>query len=165
MGNKQKRLLLIGAVFVIVILLIFFWWLRQMNKRTEVKQEPLPTETVIPTVDTSVKVTLEPIKTGEVKLVINNPPAGTQLVEFEMSYSTASSEAGGGTGLEGSFGRCYLIKTRWECGEGDSNGRKIILGTCSSGTCRYHKVIGPVSIRLRFSGSYGEKIFEKDFSI
>jgi len=43
--------------------------------------------------------------------------------------------------------------------------KKITLGTCSSGKCVYHEVVGKIKVSLKFTGSYGEKIFEKEYEL
>jgi hypothetical protein len=64
------------------------------------------------------------------------------------------------------IGKCFKTERFWQCGEEDAyGGRKIVLGTCSSGTCRYHNILGPIKLNLKFTGSYGEKIYEKEFKI
>jgi hypothetical protein len=76
-------------------------------------------------------------------------------------------EGEGGSVSQGAIGKCVEIKGLWECGseEPGGQGRKIVLGTCSSGTCRYHNIVGDVKVFMKFTGDYGSKVFEKEFSL
>jgi len=166
---KEKKNLVIAFLLLVLVVIIGFVFL---NKKPAKKTSPtvvVPTEELIPTVDSSVKVEFKPLKKGEVILKVSNEPKNTKQIDFELSYqvvNTDVAEGGEGTVEQGAIGKCYQIKSFWECGEvNNSGGRKIILGTCSSGTCRYHNIVGAIKVVLKFSGSYGEKIFEKEFTI
>ncbi len=151
MKPEQKKYLIIGAV--LIVLFIIGYWLLAKNKppKTENK-EALPTEVLIPTIDDSVRVSLTDIGNGkEVALNIINAPKGTESVDYELSYNTAQQ------GLQGVIGTIVSGETNYE--------KKITLGTCSSGTCVYHQVVGKIKLGLKFNGSYGEKVFEKEYSI
>ena len=150
MKPEQKKYLMVGGIVVILLVVGFFVFGRTKQTKTDDK-EPLPTEMVIPTVDSSVKVSLEDAGNGkEVTLKIENAPSGTDSVDYELSYNTAKQ------GLQGVIGTLT---------ESDSYEKKITLGTCSSGTCVYHEVVGKIKLSLKFSGSFGEKVFEKEYSI
>jgi hypothetical protein len=152
MKPEQKKYLIIGAV--LILLFIIGYWLLAKNKppKTENK-EALPTEVLIPTIDNSVRVSLTDLGNGkEVALKIVNVPKGTESVDYELSYNTAQQ------GLQGVIGTINVSgETSYE--------KKITLGTCSSGTCVYHQVVGKIKLSLKFNGSYGEKVFEKEYSI
>ena len=168
---KKKNYLLV--VFVILVFLgLTFLFLNNKNfSKKEVLLGPtLSTEALIPTVDSSVKVEFKPLKKGEVSLTISSEPKGTEAIDFELTYKTLNNdvlEGGEGGAVEqGVIGKCFKTERFWQCGEEDANGgRKIVLGTCSSGTCRYHNILGPIKLNLKFTGSYGEKIYEKEFKI
>ena len=111
------------------------------------------TEEVIPTVDSSVEVTLESaLGNKEVTLSINNIPKNTKTIDYELSYQTEKQ------GLQGVIGTIKLDNEK-------SYQKKLTLGTCSSGTCVYHTVIGKIKLNLRFTGDYGERVFEKEVSL
>jgi len=165
---RQKKYILV--VFFLVFLGLTFLLLN--NKRFSKKETSgpvLPNETLIPTVDSSVRVEFKPLKKGEVLLTISNEPKGTEAIDFELSYKTLNNdvtEKEESVVEQGVIGRCYQFERFWQCGEEDTGGRrKIVLGTCSSGTCRYHNIVGPIKLNLKFTGSYGEKIYEKEFKI
>jgi len=118
------------------------------------EEELLPTEVVIPTVDKSVAIDLVSSSLGrEVVLQIKNIPAGTETVEYELSYQTKQQ------GLQGVIGTVELKSDQSEVD------KRLTLGTCSSGTCIYHQVVGKVRLNLRFTGDYGDKVFEKEYQL
>jgi hypothetical protein len=168
---KKKKYLLVFFVILVFLGLTFLFLNNKSFSKKEVSLGPtLPTEAVIPTVDSSVKVEFKPLKKGEVALTISNEPKGTEAIDFELTYKTLNNdilEGGEGGAVEqGVIGKCFKTERFWQCGEeGAYGGRKIVLGTCSSGTCRYHNVLGPVKLNLKFTGIYGEKIYEKEFKI
>lgn len=151
MKPEQKKYLMIAGV--VIVLLVIGYWLFGRTKQTKTdNKEPLPTEMVIPTVDDSVKVSLEDAGNGkEVILKIENAPSGTESVDYELSYNTAQQ------GLQGVIGTLTDSDSGYE--------KEITLGTCSSGTCVYHELVGKIKLSLKFSGSFGEKVFEKEYSI
>lgn len=151
----QNKLYLIIAGVVLVIGVVGF-------AMTAKKQAP-PTPTTetaaeeemdepIPTVDASVGVELEAINSKrEAQITVTNAPKGTESIDVEMSYETADKS------LEGVIGE---IKVK------DGKGMdKFTLGTCSSGTCRYHDITSEIKLFLKFNGDYGEQIFEKSYKI
>ena len=151
---KNKKTIIIGIVVVLIIVGIFYF----MNKRTQTQtnkdQGVTPTEALIPTVDSSVKVTLEPSKGNkEVTLTLEGIPQNTNTIEYSLSYMTKSQ------GLQG------LIGTITTSSGESSYEKSLTLGTCSSGTCVYHEVVGNIKMELKFSGSYGDKVMTKEFSL
>jgi len=151
MKPEQKKYLMIAGIAIVLLVVGFLIFGRNKQTKTDNK-EPLPTEMVIPTVDQSVRVSLTDAGSGkEVLLSISNVPGGTESVDYELSYNTAQQ------GLQGVIGTIT--------GPEDSYEKKLTLGTCSSGTCVYHQVVGKIKLSLKFNGSYGEKVFEKEYSI
>jgi len=151
MKPEQKKYLMIGGI-VLVLLVVGFFVFNRNKSQTEEEKEPLPTEMVIPTVDDSVQVNLKDAGNGkEVILTIENAPNGTESIDYELSYNTAQQ------GLQGVIGTISESSDSYE--------KKLTLGTCSSGTCVYHEVVGKIKLSLKFNGSYGEKVYEKEFSI
>ena len=150
---KKKNFLIIGAVLSFLIIFIIIGLL---NKRERTTNNNLitPTEFIIPTVDSLVKINLEPLVEGkEILLTIANIPENTRSIDYELSYQTAKQ------GLQGVIGTIELLRNekKYE--------KKITLGTCSSGTCVYHQVVGKIKLTLKFNGDYGEKIFEKSYQL
>ncbi|MDO8609001.1 MAG: hypothetical protein Q7R95_00475 [bacterium] len=150
--DKKKKLLFCGLIVVVLIVVGALFILN--NKSNKAVSKPTVNdsqELVIPTVDSSVIVDLSSSIAGkEVVLKINGIPASTTSFEYQLSYQTKQQ------GFQGVTGTVSSIK--------DSSFEKTIkLGTCSSGTCVYHQVVGTIKVTLRFTGSYGDKIFEKDF--
>lgn len=149
--NKRGALVL-GGIIVVVLLFGGVFLLRKGSTKTATSPEQ-PTEAVVPTIDNSVQVDLTSSSGGkEVVLAVKNIPQGTQTIDYELSYQTKQQ------GLQGVIGTITL--------NNESQYQKTItLGTCSSGKCVYHEVVGKIKLSLKFTGSYGEKIFEKDYEI
>ncbi len=151
--GTNKRYLIIGIVVVFLLIGIVGFVIKRNQIPNSAINQPSPTEEVIPTIDSSVVVDLISLSTGrEVQLTIGKIPSGTSTIDYELSYQTAKQ------GLQGVIGTITLNK------ESDYK-KNLTLGTCSSGTCIYHQVIGKINLTLKFNGSYGERIFEKDFEI
>ncbi|OQY65030.1 hypothetical protein B6D29_04485 [Microgenomates bacterium UTCPR1] len=152
MKSEHKKIVLIGGLVLVLLIVGFFLFGRNKVSHEQVTQTE-PTEEVLPTVDSSVKVALVSLSGNhEVSLKVSNLPNGTESIDYELSYQTASQ------GLQGVLGTVMTEnKSDME--------KKLTLGTCSSGTCVYHQVVGKINLTLKFSGRYGEKIFEKEFSL
>ncbi len=152
MKLRKLQLVLIG-ITIVILFLIGVLIVRGMKPSQKETQTLQPTETVIPTLDSSVKVDLTSSLGGkEVVLEIKDIPATTQTIDYELSYQTKQQ------GLQGVIGTITLDKeSKYE--------KRITLGTCSSGKCVYHEVVGKVKLTLKFTGDYGDKIFEKEYEI
>ncbi len=154
--DKNRKVIIAGGVVLVILLLVaakvFF-----LNKSASTVQNgtnALPTEELIPTVDPSVKIDLVATVPGkELTLTVSNLPEGTTDVEYSLSYETVKQ------GIQGVIGTVSTAD-----GETEYT-KELTLGTCSSGTCVYHDVDGPIRLSLKFNGSYGERIFEKDFNL
>lgn len=151
--NRQQ--IIVGAVILVTLIVVLIIGSKFMTKNKNVEEKKANLEEinqdVIPTVSSSVGVTLEKATDGkEIILSVANIPSGTQSIDYELSYQTAKQ------GLQGVIG---TISTTGE----SKYEKKITLGTCSSGTCVYHEVVGKIKLSLKFSGDYGERIFEKEF--
>lgn len=152
--NNKKNVIAGGVIVGVLVLLALFSFLNRKPQVANNSVSITPTQAVIPTVDSSVKVTLESTtQNKETTLAVNGIPKGTTSIEYELSYNTASQ------GLQGVIGTIELKK-----GESEVE-KELTLGTCSSGTCVYHSVVGAIQVSLKFNGSYGEKIFEKEFEL
>lgn len=117
----------------------------QVQKKEEVD--------AIPTVDSSTVVTLKSLQGNkEILLEGRGVPNGTSSIDYELSYDTK------GQGKQGVIGTISAIT-------GSSFEKQMTLGTCSSGRCVYHEVIGSIQVTLKFTGEYGEKILVKEFSL
>jgi len=154
--DKNKIKIIVGAVVVVLVLLVGSkMFIFNKSGKTEQKTEVIPTEILIPTVDSSVKVQLRSATAGrDVTLSIVGVPNGTTSMEYSLSYNTAKQ------GIQGVIGTVNSADIKSKAYTKD-----LTLGTCSSGTCVYHEVDGPISLSLKFNGSYGEKIFEKEFNL
>ena len=125
----------------------------QKKPQPQVQQPKKEELGAIPTVDASVLVTLTALQ-GNKEMVLKGTsiPNGTTSVDYELSYDTK------GQGKQGVIGTITEIKD-------NSIEKQMTLGTCSSGRCVYHEVIGAIQVTLKFTGEYGEKILAKEFSL
>lgn len=152
MKLKKPQLVLIGGTIIVLLLVgnLIVKGMKPVQKRSEDVQ---PTEAIIPTLDSSVKVDLTSSLGGkEVMLEIKHIPTDTRTIEYELSYQTRQQ------GLQGVIGTIMLNnESKYE--------KRITLGTCSSGKCVYHEVVGKIKLTLKFTGGYGDKLFEKEVPI
>ncbi len=161
MQKNLKIILIVGAVLGLVAASVFF--LRAKSTGITESGNDIFDENVIPTVDPSVDVGLETVRKGEVRLTIANAPEGTRSIEYEVTYDARNPGGEQGVIPQGAIGKCSKSGKIWECKS--TNQENIILGTCSSGTCIYHNVVGKVKVLLKFTGSYGQRIFEKEYEL
>lgn len=154
---QDKRVLIVAAV--IILLIVGFVGSRLFlgssdDERVQTTEETLPEVEVLPTVDSSVKVSIEPDSLKrEVILAIDNIPPGTKSIDYELSYT---AEGDIPKGVIGTFN----LKAGQTAVE-----REITLGTCSSGACVYDEDVETINLSLKFTGPEGSSIFEKEFDI
>ncbi|MCX6730858.1 MAG: hypothetical protein NTZ55_03345 [Candidatus Roizmanbacteria bacterium] len=149
---KKNMILLVVGVLVLagIGLAIFF-----SQQKPKVVEQPQKKEEVgaIPTVDASTTVTLTSLQGNkEIVLKSSSVPNGTTSVDYELSYDTK------GQGKQGVIGTISSIS-------GNSFEKQMTLGTCSSGRCVYHEVVGAIQVTLKFTGEYGEKVLSKEFTL
>lgn len=138
-------LLIGGAVFISLIGFIIFN-LRSKAPETDKKEEAvkeLPSEE-------RPYISLTPNAAGnELKLVVAGIPAGVSVVEYELIYDTAAGVTQGVPGSVDVDGKATLE-------------RKLTLGTCSSGVCRYDKGVRDIKISLKLRDSKNKLIAKSD---
>ncbi len=148
---KYKKKYLYSLIFIFLLLLVIFLALFAKNKSKKTTDLIQPTEVKIPTIDNTVKIDLISLLSGkEVLLKIDNIPQTTETIDYELSYQTKNQ------GFQGIIGTIDVENKK-------NFQKKLTLGTCSSGTCVYHQLVGKIKLNLKFNGSYGEKIFEKEY--
>lgn len=153
--KASKPLLLVVGISVVVLIIVGLMLVRRTKSTDNSGVQPSQSASpeAIPTVDASVKVNLKRSSGGkDVVLSIDGIPSGTQSIDYELSYQTEKQ------GLQGVIG---TIKSNSE----STYLKTLTLGTCSSGACVYHEVVGAVKLNLKFSGGYGERLFEKEFTL
>lgn len=100
-------------------------------------------------------VSLTPRADGhEFHLIISNIPSGTESVEYELVYKVASGVTQGVPGTVKLSGKSSIE-------------RDLLLGTCSSGKCRYDEGVENGTFTLRLRDSDGKLItkLETDFHL
>ncbi len=161
--NSQKKVII--GVVVAVLIGVGAWFVSNANNAKKSQTESvLENEPTIAPVDSSVVVKLmESTKKGEVEVRVSNAPEGTKKADMELTYNREKrpeDETDSDVIPDGVLAGCDFKNGQRSC---EKTG--ITLGTCSSGVCRYHTVVGPIKLSVVFSGSYGERIFEKEFSL
>ncbi len=153
MKLQKQHMMAISVVAVLVaVIIIGILVMRKPKTGSSQQSSVLPTQTVLPTVNPSVSVSLSPQNGGkQVTLSINGIPGGTKTIEYEISYNASNRES---PGIYSILNTDPNEKT-WS--------KTFDVGTCSSGVCIYDKVVGGMKVQLKFTGSYGEQIFEKEF--
>jgi len=150
MKLNRKTMMIIGGV--ILVILIFVGFILLPGKPKVNNEKTTPVDGVIPTIDSSVKISLTAL-TGkkEVLLSIKNMPINTTGLEYILSYETVEG------GLQGVNSTAEITGRDFE--------KKITLGTCSSGTCVYHNIKDKIKVELIFKGNNEDKYFTKEYSI
>ncbi len=156
-ANQKKQYLIVGGVIIVLVAVIGFMMFggkgkEQAENKESVFEEP---SDVIPTVDSSVQVSID--GATEAVITVKGIPEGTTEIEYQLTYNKKNLIEGEGL-QDGVFGRI-------EVDNEDSVEEEVTFGTCSSGVCRYHDIDGPVKGTFKFSGSYGQKLLEKEFMV
>ena len=149
----KKKIVVVAVIAIVLVgvgLAVYF-----SQQKPKVTEQPIKKEELgaIPTVDASTTVTLTALP-GNKEMVLKSAgiPNGTTSVDYELSYDTKAQ------GKQGVIGTISTIS-------GNSLEKQMTLGTCSSGKCVYHEVVGAIQVTLKFTGEYGEKVLAKEFSL
>ena len=150
--NKRATMVL-GGIFLVLFLLSGYLLLIGRKATANNKNEQItPSETVVPTIDSSVEISLTALSgKKEVLLSIKNIPKSTNSLEYILSYETVEG------GLQGVNSTAEIAGSNFE--------KKITLGTCSSGTCVYHNIKDKIKLELVFKGNNEDKYFTKEYGI
>lgn len=155
--DKKTIYIIGGVITAILIAVTVFILMRGKKAETQTDTMKPPTqEEIIPTVDSSVKVEIIPhLEKKRFDLSVKGIPKDTTALEYELTYQTAKG------GLPG-YSSAIDIKS----GQDSYEKKDFLLGTCSTGgACTYDEVVGPLKVTIKFTGSYGDKLFEKDFEL
>lgn len=162
--TKNKKVIGLVVLSVIVIMAVAWGIIASRSSRSSADGDLIENEEVIPTVDSSVKVELtEGDKKGEVTISIKNAPAGSKKAEIELNYNRKrqpQDETVDDEIPDGALSSCTFKGGSRNCTK-----EGITLGTCSSGVCRYHQVVGKIKLTITFEGSYGKRLFTKEYEL
>ena len=137
---KNKNVLVTGIIVLVLVIGGFLLTSRggDSSKKTVNDTSTLPDNKVIPTVDSSVVVTLTADKLlHEAVLSVENYPAGTTGIEYALSYDASVDGENVPKGVIGDL--------KLESGATKVS-KQVTLGTCSSGTCKYDKILSKVTV-------------------
>ena len=153
---KTKRWLFSFSILLMIVVIIITFNRIGKGKKVNKKMEGKKEEQLIPTItEADIEVSLKSEIAGkEVMLLVGKIPQGTTTFDYELSYKTRDK------GLQGVIGTVTSDEF-----VNASYHKKITLGTCSSGKCVYHNVVGQIDLTLKFYGNYGEKLFEKKYQL
>lgn len=151
--NKKYIPIIIVVVAIIGITSVIVLTTKK-SSTPEQKTNSLPSSDIVPTVDASVKVTVEEgDEKGYVVLKVEGIPDGTDSIKYEFTYDTKEQ------GVQGSINDPVPVKGK------KTYTKEVFLGTQSGQAKTYHEVVGPIRIALLFNGSYGQQSFEKEFEL
>lgn len=148
----KKNWLAIGGIVLFVILLIgsFFWW--RGRRAREALPSPAPEGRLIETpLEERPYVTLTPRTDGREFTLDISRIKKAETIEYELVYLTHGLSRGviGSIDLEGE----------------KTISRKLLLGTCSRGVCKYDEDVTEGTLTLRFRGPEGVRKFVSDFHL
>ena len=156
---KNKNIVITGVIVLVLVIVGAFLTSRNGSgsKKSVNDTSILPENEVIPTVDSSVIVTVSADKLKhEATISVEDYPDGTTGIEYALSYDATVDGEAVPKGVIGSL----------EIDKKSSKVSKIVtLGTCSSGTCKYDKILGKVSLELKFQGDYGSQLYQGSFDL
>lgn len=156
---KNKNILVTGAIVLILVVGGFLLTSRNgdSSKKSVKDTSTLPDNEVIPTVDSSVEVTLTADKLlHEATLTVNSYPEGTTGIQYALSYDASVDGENVPKGVVGDL----KIEPK-----STTTSKQVTLGTCSSGTCKYDKIMSKVTVELKFKGDYGSKLYKGEFDL
>ncbi len=153
MKLSRRIIMMAGGIFLILFIFSGYWLLVGRKTAMNNKNEQVVTsEDVVPTVDSSVKVSLTPLSgRKEVILSTKNIPRDISSLQYILSYETEEG------GVQGVNSTAEIVGSDFE--------KKITLGTCSSGTCIYHNIKDKITVELLFKGENGDRSFIKEYNI
>jgi len=148
---KKKILVIIG--FLLVLSLSFFFILRSRKKPIkEVKKREKPTVFSLEelNIEDRPNITLTARPDGKELILTVENIKNFRVVEYELTYLSEDIQRGviGSVNVE----------------DKDSFTRKLLLGTCSRGVCRYDKNVSGGTLTVTFRGEKTYR-FIKDFAL
>ncbi len=158
MIKKNKNMLIVGGVILLLVVVGLFLTKSRNGADTDqtMEEDVLPDVEILPTVADTVKVDIKAdAKKQEATLTINGVPVDTESIEYELSYESLIDGEKVPKGVIGTI----------EFDGKEPVSRKITLGTCSSGTCKYDKGITSIKASLKFTGTYGGQLYEGEFKL
>lgn len=162
--EKNKKTLIVGGIILAVLVIGILFFNFSKNESKQSAESVLENEPTIAPVDKSVIVDLTAAKKrGEIVISVKNAPAGTNIAEMELTYNRERRPED--ETVEEVIPDGLLASCEFKSGSRNCTKEGITLGTCSSGVCRYHTVVGKVKLSIIFNGTYGDRIFEKEYKL
>ncbi len=163
-SNKKKLALIIVSLLVVAGVLFMVVGRASLSNKAK---GLIDNEEEIQAVDPSVKVALfKGDERGSIVIAIENAPEGTKNTDILVTYKrkpTVRDEIAESELITDGFQTsCKFKSGSRSCSTEDQDN---LLGTCSSGRCIYYEVVGKVQLEVLFIGSYGKRIFEKEYEL
>lgn len=147
--------LIAGAA--VILTLFAFKVLNQPKQEASTSEEDKPLPEL--SVDQRPYITLTPDSRGqELTLFVSKIPGSSSTLEYELVYVADGQGSTKGTVTRGVPGSIDIAgQTSIE--------RKLTLGSCSSGVCRYDKNVKDINLTLRLRNSDGKLIAKSDSAV
>lgn len=153
---KNKNVTIIIIVFALILATLGGYFVLSKNTAKKPIASQAQEEEVVPTIlpdDIGLKTTLRDDKKA-IKFEIN--AKDVESVEYQISYT---KEVNGEQVPEGLIGEAKAVS-----GEDKIQIKYREFGTCSSGTCRYDKVVSSVKILLKLTKKDG-RVFQSEKTV
>lgn len=146
---------IIGGVVAVVIIIGFISFMLRSSTTPDEVVEEIPTPTMaLPTISGDIDIALTPKSNNQaVVLKISKIPAGTETIEYELTYTTAAGLPRGVLGKITVDGQSSVTRD------------DIVLGTCSSGRCVYDTGVTSIDLSLKFNSGESSSVFRKTYPL
>lgn len=149
---KKNLPIILGIVFFVLLLAGGFIWWRGRRAEEVPSGLPVPEGRLIETtLEERPYVTMIPRTDGREFTLKISRIKNAESIDYELVYLTRGLSRGviGSIDLKGE----------------DSISRKLLLGTCSRGVCKYDEDVTEGTLTLKFRGSEGVRRFISDFHL
>jgi hypothetical protein len=149
---KKKLPIVIGIVIFVLLLGTLIWWRGKKTREAQILPSPTPEGQLIEiTLEEQPYITLTPRTDGREFTLEITRIKNAETIEYELVYLTRGLSRGviGTVNLQGET----------------SIARKLLLGTCSRGVCKYDEDVTEGTLTLRLRGPDGARKFVSDFHL
>lgn len=153
MQIKQQWLVPAAALAIVFVIGVGLLMMKKgPGQKGPTTTDVLPTQVQLPPVEDSVSATVTADKRKEyVTVAVTGVPSDVTDIEVELAY----------TDKQGNTDAAIDVIT---IEAGKKVEKKLALGTCSA-TCTFDFGGGAVNLRLKFNGTKGSRLFEKEYTL
>lgn len=147
--------IVVASIIIIAIIAGLVLIINKFFHRSAINKQSGQIKSTLKAADPNIKVNLKPADLGKtLTLTITDYSFDITSIEYELTYQTENNKQ------EGVFGQIKLENRE------KSIQRELTLGTCSSGVCRYHKLIDGLGLlTIKFNSPGGASRFQKEFKL